>query len=247
MFKLFSKSSSKTDKFNYSVLGTDMHSHILPGIDDGSDGIETSLELIRGLKALGYNKLIATPHIMWDMYRNTPEIVNRQLNLVREAVKKAGIEIAINAAAEYFLDEHVEDLLAKKEPLLTVSDNKVLTEFSMAFPSMNIKEILFEMQMQGYQPIIAHPERYIYLQKNKEFYNELKDIGCIFQLNILSLGGHYGKSVMELAQWLLKNGFYTLAGTDLHHAGHLEELGSPRLAAALSKDIDWGKFTNNQL
>ena len=68
-----------------------MHSHILPGIDDGSDGIETSLELIRGLKALGYNKLIATPHIMWDMYRNTPEILNRQLNLVREAVKKARV------------------------------------------------------------------------------------------------------------------------------------------------------------
>ncbi|MEO8403549.1 MAG: CpsB/CapC family capsule biosynthesis tyrosine phosphatase [Chitinophagaceae bacterium] len=247
MFKLFSKSSAKTDKFNYSVLGTDMHSHILPGIDDGSDGVETSVELIRGLKALGYNKLIATPHIMWDMYRNTPEIVNRQLSLVREAVKKAGIEIEINAAAEYFLDEHVEDLLAKKERLLTVSDNKVLTEFSMAFPSMNIKEILFEMQMQGYQPIIAHPERYIYLQKNKEFYNELKDIGCIFQLNILSLGGHYGKSVMELAHWLLKNGFYTLAGTDLHHGGHLEELGNPRLAAALSKDIDWSKFTNSEL
>ena len=247
MFKLFSKSSSKNEKFDFSQVGTDMHSHILPGIDDGSDGIETSLQLIRGLKALGYNKLIATPHIMWDMYRNTPEIIKRQLNLVREAVKKEGIDIEINAAAEYFLDEHVEDLLQKKEPLLTVSENRVLTEFSMAFPSMNIKEILFEMQMQGYQPIIAHPERYTYLQRNKEFYDELRDIGCVFQLNILSLGGHYGKSVAELAQYLLRNGFYTLVGTDLHHAGHLEGLADPRIANALAKDIDWSKFSNKEL
>lgn len=246
MFKFFSK-APKAEKFDYSVLKTDMHSHVLPGIDDGSDGIETSLELVRGLKALGYDKLIATPHIMWDMYRNTPEIIKRQLNLLREAVKKERIDIEINAAAEYFLDEHVEDLLRKKEPLLTVSDNKVLTEFSMAFPSMNIKEILFEMQMQGYQPIIAHPERYIYLQRNKEFYDELKDIGCIFQLNILSLGGHYGKSVNELAQYLLRNGFYTLAGTDLHHAGHLEGLNSSNLGAVLNKGIDWSKFTNKEL
>jgi protein-tyrosine phosphatase len=247
MFKLFSKSGSKGEKFNFSELKTDMHSHILPAIDDGSDGLETSLKLIRGMKALGYDKLIATPHIMWDMYRNTPDIINRQLDLVREAVKKDGIDIEINAAAEYFLDEHVEELLSKKEPLLTVSENKVLTEFSMAFPSMNIKEILFEMQMQGYQPIIAHPERYIYLQRNKEFYDELRDIGCLFQLNILSMGGHYGRSVLELAQYLLKNGFYSLAGTDLHHAGHLEDLANPRLAAALTKEIDWKKFTNNQL
>jgi len=116
----------------------------------------------------------------------------------------------------------------------------------MAFPSLNIKEILFEMQMQGYQPIIAHPERYTYLQKNKEFYDELRDIGCIFQLNILSLGGGYGKSVLELAQYLLKNNYYTLVGTDLHHSGHLEDLGSSRLAGILAK-LDISKMINTQL
>lgn len=248
MFGLFSKSSKKGgEKFDFSVIKTDMHSHILPGIDDGSDGIQTSLELIGGLKELGYQKLIATPHIMWDMYRNTPEIIKRQLELVRNAVKQAGIDIEINAAAEYFLDEHVEDLLRKKEPLLTISENKVLTEFSMAFPSLNIKDILFEMQMQGYQPIIAHPERYVYLQRNKEFYDELRDIGCLFQLNILSLGGGYGKSVGELAQYLLKNNFYSLLGTDMHHSGHLEDLGNPRLAAILAKQVDISKMINNQL
>jgi protein-tyrosine phosphatase len=248
MFGLFSKSSSgKGESFDFSIVKTDMHSHILPGIDDGARDIETSIEFIRGLSELGYKKLIGTPHIMWDMYRNTPAIINNRLELVREAVKQEGIDIEIHAAAEYFLDEHVEELLRNKEPLLTVSENKVLTEFSMAFPSLNIKEILFEMQMQGYQPIIAHPERYVYLQRNKEFYDELRDIGCLFQLNILSLGGGYGKSVLELAQYLLRNGFYSLVGTDLHHSGHLDDLGNPKLAGLLSKQIDWSKITNNQL
>ena len=133
--------------------------------------METSVELIRGMSRIRHTeKLITTPHIIWDMYRNTPDIINEKLDLLKEAIKKEGIDVEIHAAAEYFLDEHVEELLKKKEPLLTVSGNKVLTEFSMAFPSMNIKDVLFEMAMQGYQPIIAHPERYIYLQQNKEFY-----------------------------------------------------------------------------
>lgn len=249
MFGLFSKSSKKGgERFDFSLIKTDMHSHILPGIDDGAPDMETSLELIRGLKELGYQKLIATPHILWDMYKNTPEIIKRKLDEVRNAVKQAGIDIQIDAAAEYFLDEHVEDLLKNKEPLLTMgNDKKVLVEFSMAFPPMNIKEVMFEMQMQGYQPIIAHPERYTYLIRDKEFYDELKDLGCLFQLNILSLAGGYGKSVTELAQYLIKNNFYTLAGTDMHHTGHLAGLEDTRLAAVLAKNIDTGKLINNEL
>lgn len=224
-----------------------MHSHILPGIDDGAPDLDTSLALIRGMRALGYRKLIATPHILWDMYRNTPDIIREKLELVQGAVVQQGIDVEIGAAAEYFLDDHVEELLQKKEPLLTISGNKVLAEFSLAFPSMNIKSILFEMQMQGYQPVIAHPERYIYLQRNKEFYDELRNIGCLFQLNILALSGRYGKSVTELAVYLLKNGFYTLAGTDLHHAAHLDELNHFHIPDTISKLIDWEKFVNNQL
>ena len=220
---------------------------MLPGIDDGAKDLATSLELIRGMKELGYRKLITTPHIIWDMYRNTPAIINDKLELVRKAVKEEGIDIEIHAAAEYFLDEHVEELLKKKEPLLTVSGKKVLTEFSLAFPSMNTKDILFEMQVQGYQPIIAHPERYIYLQQNKEFYQELKDIGCLFQLNILALSGHYGRSVKDLAEYLLQKGFYDLVGTDLHHFRHLEELQYAEMTAALQKAIESGQIINSEL
>ncbi len=247
MFKLFSKSRSRGDKIDFAALGVDMHSHLLPGIDDGAPDIETSLELIRGMKALGYKKLITTPHIIWDMYRNTPEIIKSGLTLVREALEKAEIDIQLEAAAEYFLDEHVEDLLKKKQPLLTISGNKVLTEFSMVFPSLSTKDILFEMQMQGYQPIIAHPERYVYLQQNKEFYQELKDIGCLFQLNILALRGYYGRAVRELADYLLENGYYDLLGTDLHHVRHLEELQHAEMTPALRKLIESGQISNNTL
>ena len=247
MFNLFSKKKSRGEKFDYSVLKTDIHSHLLPGIDDGAKDLETALQLIRGMKELGYQKLITTPHIIWDMYRNTPAIINEKLELVQEAIKKEGIEIEIHAAAEYFLDEHVEELLKTKEPLLTVSGNKVLVEFSMAFPSLNIKDILFDMQMQGYQPVIAHPERYIYLQQNKEFYRELKDIGCLFQLNLLALSGYYGRSVKDLAEYLLNNGFYDLVGTDLHHFRHLEELQHVEMTPPLRKAIESGQISNREL
>lgn len=248
MFGLFSKKPKiKEETFDFSPIQTDMHSHILPGIDDGADSVETSLTLIKGMQALGYKKMIATPHIMWDMYQNTPAIINRQLDLVQKAVQQAGIDMEIHAAAEYFLDDHVERLLQNKEKLLTISENKVLVEFSLAYPAFNIKELLFEMQMQGYQPILAHPERYIYLEGNKDFYNELQEAGCLFQLNLLSLSGHYGKSVTDLAHYLLKNKFYSLVGTDMHSVRHLQELGSPYLGGLLKKYLDIPQLGNSQL
>jgi tyrosine-protein phosphatase YwqE len=247
MFNIFSRKKSGGERLDYSVIKTDMHSHLLPGIDDGAREMESSIELIRGLKDLGYQKLITTPHVIWDMYRNTPEIVNRKLDDVRKAIKEAGIDIELHAGAEYFLDEHVEELLNTKQPLLTISGNKVLTEFSMSFPSMNIKDILFEMQMQGYQPVIAHPERYIYLQQNKSFYQELKDLGCMFQLNILALSGYYGRSVKELADYLLANNFYDLLGTDLHNVNHLEALQYAEMTPPLKKLFDSGQICNASL
>jgi protein-tyrosine phosphatase len=224
-----------------------MHSHLLPGIDDGTPDLETSLQLIKGMSAMGYSKLITTPHVMWDMYKNTREIILSKLELLRSAVQKEGLNIEIHAAAEYFLDDYVAGLLKNKEPLLTVSGKMVLVEFSLAQPSMSLKDILFEMQMQGYQPIIAHPERYIYMEGNKEFYDELKDIGCLFQLNLLSLTNHYGKSVSNLSQYLIKKDYYDLVGTDLHHFRHLEALSNNIISPMLEKLMKSGKIINPQL
>ena len=247
MFTFFSKSKPATGKVDLSGLKVDMHSHLLPGIDDGSPDLETSLSLIKGMMELGYSKLITTPHILWDMYKNTSEIILQKLELVREAVKKEGLNVEINAAAEYFLDDHVGEMVKNKIPLLTINGNMVLVEFSMAYPSHGLKDILFDMQMQNYQPVIAHPERYIYLDQNKEFYEELKDIGCLFQLNLLSLGGYYGKSSQELALYLIKKGHYNLIGTDLHGFRHLEALQNPALITPLLKLLESGKIMNSRL
>jgi protein-tyrosine phosphatase len=245
--KLFSRSKPATGKVDFSLLKTDMHSHLLPGIDDGSPDLETSLQLIRSMTEMGFTKLITTPHIMWDMYKNTREIILEKLKVLRTAVKEEGLAVEINAAAEYFLDDYVAGLLKNNEPLLTVSGNMVLVEFSLAHPSMSLKDILFEMQMQGYQPIIAHPERYIYLERNKEFYDELKDIGCLFQLNLLSLSNYYGKTVQELAQHLVKKEYYELVGTDLHNFRYVEALNNSPASPYLLRLLDSGKILNADL
>ena len=221
---MFFWEKKNTPSIDLSWLGTDMHSHLLPGIDDGAPDIATSLELIKGLTALGYKKLITTPHVLWEIYPNTSEIIKEQCVVLQEAIAKEGLDIKLEAAAEYFIDEHFESLLKNKTPLLPIQYNMVLVEFSMITAPLDLKEILFEMQLQNYQPVIAHPERYIYLKNRKDFFEQLKDHGCFFQLNLLSLIGHYGNSVQELADYLIKNNYYNFAGTDVHYMKHITAL-----------------------
>lgn len=228
-----------------SWLQTDMHSHLIPGIDDGAPDLATSLSLIKGLHALGYKKLITTPHILWEIYPNTHDKIINGISDVRKAVQLEGIEVELHAAAEYFIDEHFEQELKNKVPLLTLSGNMVLVEFSMLNAPMDLQEVLFEMQMQNYQPVIAHPERYTYLARKKEFFDELKDAGCYFQLNLLALTGYYGPPVQELADYLLKKNYYDLAGTDLHHARHLAAL--QKLPSAALKKLRESAELKNQL
>lgn len=238
----------KTEEaLDLSWLNADMHSHLLPGIDDGAGNLETSLELIRGLKSLGYKKLITTPHIFWELYPNTPEIIAESLGWLRKAIQEDGIDMDVQAAAEYYIDEHFEAELRKKTPLLTVSSNRVLVEFSMVTAPMDLQQVLFEMQIQHYQPIIAHPERYVYLSARKDFFDELKDAGCLFQLNLLSLTGYYGKGVQELAEYLCKKEYYDFAGTDLHHERHLHMLKKLASNATFARLRDSGMLKNAQL
>jgi tyrosine-protein phosphatase YwqE len=232
---------------DFSVLGTDLHSHLLPGIDDGSQDMETSVRLVKGMGQLGFKKLITTPHIMWDMYKNTNNIIFEKLDELRARLKTEEIDVEIDAAAEYFIDDYVENLLKQKEPLLSFGNKFVLVEFSMASAPFDLKDVLFEMQLQGYQPVIAHPERYIYLEKSKNFYAELRDIGCLFQLNALSLSGYYGHSVMELASYLCKKQYYDLVGSDLHHSRHLNALQNPTVLPSLKKLLDTNRIQNQSL
>jgi protein-tyrosine phosphatase len=244
---LFFGKKKKEVSLDLSWLNTDMHSHLLPGIDDGAADMEASLTLIRGLQSLGYKKLITTPHILWELYPNTPEKITEAMAQLRRAVQEEGIEVELHAAAEYFIDEYFEEQLRNKAPLLTVSGNKVLVEFSMVTAPMDLQQVLFEMQIQHYTPIIAHPERYTYLLGRKEFFDELKDAGCLFQANLLSFTGYYGKGVQELAEYLAKKNYYDFAGTDLHHERHLQTLQKLPSSAVFSRLQESGILKNPSL
>jgi len=237
----------KKEGFDYGLLGADMHSHLLPGVDDGSPDLATSIKLINGLTDLGFKKLITTPHILWEIYQNTRDDLLKRCDIFREELAKQGINTEIKVAAEYYLDDNVKNLLANKEPLLTIHDNLVLVEFSMASEPIDFKEILFEMEMQGYQPVIAHPERYIYQERHKEFFEELKIAGYLFQLNIMSVAGTYGKTVNELARYFVKKGYYELAGTDLHNQHQLAHLHNSSITPVLKELLASGKLLNPNL
>jgi tyrosine-protein phosphatase YwqE len=243
--KLWGKKDS--GGFDFGALGADMHSHLIPGIDDGAPDLDTSITLIKGLTDLGFKKLITTPHIMQDMYPNKRDDILQRCEKLKKELNDRGIMVDLEAAAEYFLDDNLKKLLAEKEPLLTMGDGLVLVEFSMASEPFVFKELLFEMQMQGYKPIIAHPERYIYQEKNKDFFEDLKIAGYLFQLNIMSLAGAYGKTVNELARYFIKHQYYELAGTDIHNPHHLDHLRNSSISHGLKDLLDSGKLINPQL
>ena len=245
MFSIFRKKNSEGSA-DFSALYADMHSHLIPGIDDGSPNMETSIELVKGLMDLGYKKIITTPHIMWDMYKNTNEIIQMGWEAVNRELEKKKMGVEFHAAAEYFLDDHFIDLLNGKAPLLTIKDNMVLVEFSFVEAAINFKEILFNLQIKGYQPIIAHPERYLYFKADKTWYEEIKNAGCLFQLNLLSLTGYYGKGSVELAHYLIKQKYINFLGTDLHHDRHMQALGAVA-SDTIKKLLDSGMIQNPQL
>ncbi len=208
----------------FSWLAQDIHSHILPGIDDGSPDIETSLQLLRSLSDAGIHKFICTPHVIGDLYRNTPETINNALSKLRSAIQQSGMTMEISAAAEYMLDDHFMELLRKKEPLMKLTKNYILTELSYSTAPTKLEEISFEININNYQPLMAHPERYPYYHRNYDAYYRMKELGFLLQVNLLSLTGYYGKTVAKAAKFILENKLADFTGTDLHHFNHLKVL-----------------------
>jgi tyrosine-protein phosphatase YwqE len=210
--------------------------------------METSLRLIRGLADLGYKKIITTPHINGDVFPNTPDIIHTGRAAVTAALQEQHIDVSFHAAAEYLLDDGFARSLAAGEPFLTLKDNLVLVELSFAVPSINLKDMLFQLQLKGYQPVLAHPERYLYFGANKGWYDRIRDAGCLFQVNLLSIIGYYGKEARQLAEFLLKKRYVDFLGTDLHHERHLDALGSSgHLFGTVDRLLQEGLIRNPQL
>lgn len=231
---------------DYSFLGVDLHSHLLPGIDDGARSMGHSLALIEMLKGLGFHTLITTPHVMAELYVNNPEIIRYKYNEVQAALREKELGIKLSAAAEYLMDEGFGDKLESGN-LLTLPGNRVLVEMSFFAAPPMLEDYLFRLQTKGYRPVLAHPERYLFLKGDLEKYRELKNRGCEFQLNLLSLGGYYGKPTRENAFELLNAGLIDFLATDLHHEGQAELLGEMLYDRQVARALKKGEFRNGEL
>jgi protein-tyrosine phosphatase len=237
MFNLFKKTRKDTGTVQPFPVTTDIHSHILPGIDDGSPDIATSLQLVKGLYDLGYRKLVATPHVIGDFYRNNPVIINKQLDILKNACTEAGINIELSAAAEYMLDDYFLEILKKKE-VLPVHNKLILTELPYSVVPMNVNEIVFEIITAGYKPILAHPERYFYYHRDFDEYSRLKELGFALQVNLLSITGYYGVPAAKAAKFIFENGMADFVGTDMHHVRHLAALSNRETNVILNKYLE---------
>ena len=190
---------------------TDYHSHILPGVDDGVRTMEESLSILEGLEEIGITDLWLTPHIMEDI-PNTTEDLRQRFSVL---VEKNPTKIRLNLAAEYMMDALFEERLQKGDLLPLGKDgNHLLVETSYFNPPMDLYGILEKVRIKGYYPVLAHPERYVYMEKKD--YKHLKEMGVLLQMNVGSIGKVYGKEVYRKAKWMLRKGMYSLFGSDLH-------------------------------
>lgn len=223
-----------------------MHSHLIPGIDDGARTLEDALGLVRKMHAMGFTKLITTPHIQSEFYRNTPEIILSGLEKLREAIAVDNIPVQIEAAAEYLLDDGFEEKM-KNGRLLSFGDKFILVEISYYSPPPNLQSLIFNLQCDGYKVILAHPERYTYWFNDFSKYEDLKERGVFFQLNTVSLAGYYPDPVKKYAEKLIDKGMIDFIGSDMHNMNYMNALESSLEEKALGRLMASGRLRNGEL
>jgi tyrosine-protein phosphatase YwqE len=243
---LFRKKEPALGPADLSVLGADMHSHFIPGIDDGSPHLEASIELLTAMRELGYRKVITTPHSMADGYRNPPEVILGGLEKLRAEVRRVGLDIEVDAAAEYYLDHELEQRVTRRE-VLTFGNNFLLFEMPFISEPAILLTVIFQMQTQGYRPVLAHPERYAFWYNDFGKYETLKDRGVLFQLNLVALSGAYGPQAKQIAEKLIDLGHYELIGSDCHNMNHIQAIKNTLTRPYLHKLIGSGKLLNSTL
>lgn len=227
-------------------ITTDLHSHLIPGIDDGSKSMDDSIQMIEAFIAQGYTKLITTPHIMSHRYPNSRAIIEEGLVALKEELHARNIVIEIEAASEYYLDETVMDLVETRD-IMTFGENYMLFEMSYVQPLLNLEDMVFEIKLAGYTPILAHPERYIYMHNDFSKYKRLKESGLLFQVNIPSLGGFYSKAIQKTAKQIADAGMIDFIGSDAHKIRHLDALREVRAQKTYAKIFENNTILNHTL
>jgi protein-tyrosine phosphatase len=199
----------------------DIHSHLLPGIDDGATTMEDSISLITQMGEMGFKNIITTPHIITNVWNNTEKSIKEKHQETSDIIQDKCEIDTFKVACEYMMDAYFLKRL-ETEKLLTLKDNYILVEMSYLSPPIQLYDIIFEIQLAGYKPILAHPERYLYYHYNFKEYDKLKRTGCFFQLNLLSTVDYYGKNITNITDKLLSNDYYDFVGSDVHHQNHID-------------------------
>ncbi len=241
MFNWFKRGKTQ----DVPVLQVDIHSHLLAGLDDGVASVEEAEQIVLNLMRIGYRRIITTPHVMSDAYRNTPEIIHAKLKELQNHLRTKNIDIAISAAAEYYLDESLFKMVEGNQPLLTFGERYLLFETNFLTEPFNLKEFIFMATTRGYKLILAHPERYLYLQNNLEKVQDLLDRGVLMQLNISSLTGYYSKPVQQMAFKLIEGKMIHWLGSDCHHIQHVHLIEKARTSRYFRKALTLPLLNNS--
>ena len=245
--KLFPKKEVIIEPISLDFLNNDIHSHLIPGIDDGSPDMETTLSLLENFIDLGYKKVITTPHIMSDYYKNTPDIILDGLDKVRKEIQKNNLKIEIEAAAEYNLEPDFEQLLKDNNVLTFGQENYLLFELSFFDEPPRLSEVIWDMREKGYCPVLAHVERYAYWHQNYDKVEEMINRGVKLQLNIGSVTGAYGPEVKNVAEKMIDDKIIDFVGSDCHHVHHLEMINHAKRLPAFHSLIQQEQILNKTL
>lgn len=239
--------SKKKSFTNFSHIGIDLHSHVLPGLDDGSPSLSESLNMLREMEMMGFRKIITTPHVISDLYPNSREQILGQLYHLLDMIRQENIHIEVEASGEYHMDQDFPGRVEVGEVIPFGKNKYLLIELPFQKPVFPILEILNQTRLSGYEVVIAHPERYVWLMGKRKLYEELKDRGMHFQLNLNSLNGLYGFPAKIAANQLIADGMIEFVGSDAHHAGHLLALQKVLYNRHFEKLVQSGKLLNPSL
>ncbi|MES2417299.1 MAG: CpsB/CapC family capsule biosynthesis tyrosine phosphatase [Bacteroidota bacterium] len=240
---MFFFNRKKNTHSDFTAIGIDMHSHLVPGVDDGAKDIEDSLNLIAGLKDLGFHHLYTTPHTLQDIHPNTRASLQQGFALLAGKLPEG---IGMNISSEYYLDEQFKQQL-NEGSVLPLPGNRLLIEFSQIARPHDLEEQIFDLGIKGYQVILAHPERYLFFHKQFGYFNRLKEMGVELQVNALSLTDHYGKLIRQVAEKLIDKDMIDFIGTDIHHIKHLATLKQVPLSKHFARLVASGLLKNQEL